>query len=113
MQTGHEVAHWPVQVQVARLAQLEYAGGGEGLGVRCHPEPVARRERYATRQVRVTKGQVEYQFSLVRDGDCSARLFGQAHLELYPARQVVQRSGEPFFQTCLPCESARRLRRRH
>lgn len=40
----------------------------------------------------MTKGQVEYQFSLVRDGDYTARLFGQAHLELYPARQIVQRN---------------------
>jgi hypothetical protein len=58
---------------------------------------MARREALALDEVGAPERQLEDDAVLVRDGHQAARLLGGPHLELQPARDVVERSLQPFL----------------
>ena len=86
-----------VELELTLLAQLHDAGGGVALGVRGDAKAMARREGGALGQIGVAERLLQDDPVLVRDGDHAARLLGHAHLEVHPARDVVEGRGEPFL----------------
>jgi hypothetical protein len=86
-----------VELELTLLAQLHHAGSGEALGVRCDAKAMPRGKRYAPGQIGVTERLLEDDPVLVRDDDHAARLLRHPHLEIDPARDVVESRLEPFL----------------
>ena len=84
-----------VELELALLAQLHDAGGGEALRMRGDAEAVARRERFAGVEIGGAEGALQHDLAAMRDRDDAARLLRGLHLEFEPARDVVERGGEP------------------
>ena len=95
MQPADVAPHRVREPQPLLLPQLHDAGGGEALRVRRDAKQVARRERRALHGIGVAERGLEHDAPAVRDRHRAAGLLVQPHLELEPARQIVDRRFQP------------------
>jgi hypothetical protein len=65
-------------------------------------EAVARRQRDIAAKIGMADGEIEHYLAPMRNGDGAAGLLRLPHLELKPARDIVQRRADPFFHGLLP-----------
>ena len=86
-----------VEPQSPGLGEAEQSGGGEGLGMGGDAEAVARRQRFARREVGAAEGGLQDDVASAGHGDGAAGLIVMAPLELHPTRNVIQCGGEPGF----------------
>jgi hypothetical protein len=81
--------------QLPLLAQLHDARGSEALRMRGDAKQMPRPERRSLHGIGVPEGRLENDLVPVRDRHRAARLLVQPHLELEPARQVIDRWLQP------------------
>ena len=95
VQALHVAAGRIVELQLALLAQLHDAGGGEALGMRGDAHQMPRRQLDLAIRIGVAPGLLQHHLALVRDRQHATRLLGQAHLEAEPLGDVVEGGCEP------------------
>src|SRR5215213_2019010 len=95
MQAADELPGSIVELELAMLAQLHNAGGGEALGMRGDAKAMARSERFAGVQIGKSERALQHHLVAIRNRDQAARLLRGGHLEFEPLRDVAESGFEP------------------
>ncbi|MGY3276418.1 hypothetical protein ACVJ5M_004015 [Bradyrhizobium sp. S3.7.6] len=106
MQAADMLADRVVEPQLALVAQLHDAGGGEALRMRGDTAAVARGEFFAGVEIGKTKGVLGDDFAAMGKCDDDAGLLECRLLEFDPGADVVDRGSQPRIHCAPICEGS-------